>query len=341
MTGHWPVVNESDLAQPVPSDSDSEPILAASSMPPGSPVTYRPGMPIAPPAAVTSISEFSTVAGASCASALPCPRASKPTASTAASTSGTPRICSSWSLGSPSATLTVSQPNWLGPGHVHRGTRLDPGRHRAVEAGREDVRQHGQVLDLGQGLVLVGELEQVPVGVGHHHVLGLAADPAAHVHVAVGRARPVRVDVEADAGLAFLAVLAPPAGDVERHAGQGADLDELDVPPGLDDLAEDLVPEDQPGRRGGAAADHVLVTAADVGRDDLEDHAVLALAADVGRVDPGTVLQLQLGVGDVLYFDLARLEVGNGSVSGHRSAFLCWGRTLSTKTWSGGSATRV
>src|ERR1700753_1029003 len=65
MTGHWPVVKDSDLAQPVPSDNDSEPTLAASSMPPGSPVTYRPGMPTAPPAAVTSISEFSTVAGAS------------------------------------------------------------------------------------------------------------------------------------------------------------------------------------------------------------------------------------------------------------------------------------
>src|SRR6201999_4066732 len=100
------------------------------------------------------------------------------------------------------------------------------------------------------------------------------------------------------------------------------DLDELNVPAGLDDLAEDLVPEDQSGRRGGTPADHVLVAAADVGRDDLEDHAVLALAADVGRVDPGAVLEFQLGVGDVLYFDLARLDVGNRSVSAHRSAFL-------------------
>jgi hypothetical protein len=44
--------------------------------------------------------EFSTVAGASWSAAAPCPRASKPTASTAASTSGTPRICSIWSFGS-------------------------------------------------------------------------------------------------------------------------------------------------------------------------------------------------------------------------------------------------
>ena len=69
MTGHWPVTNECDFAQPSPSRSDSEPTLAASSTPPGSPVTYSPGMPIAPPARVRSISEFSTVAGISvCAS---------------------------------------------------------------------------------------------------------------------------------------------------------------------------------------------------------------------------------------------------------------------------------
>lgn len=39
MTGHWPVVNDSDFAQPVRSDSGSDPTSAASSMPPGSPVT--------------------------------------------------------------------------------------------------------------------------------------------------------------------------------------------------------------------------------------------------------------------------------------------------------------
>nr|MBP1190438.1 hypothetical protein [Frigoribacterium sp. PvP032] len=37
ITGHWPVVNDSDLAQPVPRLSESEPFWAAASMPPGSP----------------------------------------------------------------------------------------------------------------------------------------------------------------------------------------------------------------------------------------------------------------------------------------------------------------
>src|ERR1700684_1131593 len=64
ITGHWPVVKDSDLAHPVPRPSDSEPTLPASSTAPGSPVTYRPGIPIAPPAAVTSMQELNTGVGA-------------------------------------------------------------------------------------------------------------------------------------------------------------------------------------------------------------------------------------------------------------------------------------
>ena len=101
------------------------------------------------------------------------------------------------------------------------------------------------------------------------HVFGLAADPAAHVDIAVSRAGPRRIHVQADAGLAFLAVAAAAAGDVERHRHQVADLDEFDVAAGFDHLAGDLVAEDQARRRGSAAADHVLVAAADVGGDDL------------------------------------------------------------------------
>ena len=51
-------------------------------------------MPMAPPARVIVISALRTVAGASSVCWVPCPRASKPTASIDASTSGTPRICS-------------------------------------------------------------------------------------------------------------------------------------------------------------------------------------------------------------------------------------------------------
>ena len=134
-----------------------------------------------------------------------------------------------------------------------------------MEAGREDVREHRQVEDLLHRLVLVRELEKVPVGVGNHHVLGLPTDPAAHVHIAVCGARPVGIDVQADAGVALLAVPTAPAGDVERHRAEVALLDELDARTGLDHLPGDLVTEDQPGRGGGASTDHVLIGTADVG----------------------------------------------------------------------------
>jgi hypothetical protein len=65
ITGHCPVVKLCDFAQPRPIRIDSEPSLAASSTAPGSPVTYRPGMPSYPATLVTSMIELRTVAGAS------------------------------------------------------------------------------------------------------------------------------------------------------------------------------------------------------------------------------------------------------------------------------------
>ena len=92
ITGHWPVCSEWLLAQPRPMRMPSMPVLALCSFAPGSSVTYRPGMPSAPPARVTSMIAFRTVAGCSCLASLPWPWASKPTQSTAESTSGTPTI---------------------------------------------------------------------------------------------------------------------------------------------------------------------------------------------------------------------------------------------------------
>ena len=46
--------------------------------------------------------------------------------------------------------------------------------------------------------------------------------------------------------------------------------------PGFDHLAGDLMAKDQSRRRCSAASHHVLVAAANVGGDDLENHAVLA-----------------------------------------------------------------
>src|SRR5664279_3521948 len=306
---------------------DSEPCCAALSPAPGSPVTYRPRMPSAAPAPVMSISEFSTVAGASCPESFPCPCASKPTASTPQSTSGTPRICSIWSRGSPCETSTVSQPclrAWAGQpvlvevaddhhrcaqqlrryrgrdtdgsgaGYVDGRTGLGTSGVGTVEAGGEDVRQYGQVGDLLQRLVPVREHQQVPVRVRDPHVLGLAADPAAHVDVAVRRPGPIGVDVQADPDLA---VPAPPAGDVERHRADVAHLDELHARADLDHLAGDLMAEHEPFGSGGPGAHHVLVGATDVGRHDLQDGAVRDFASDVGGVDARAVFQFSSNVG--------------------------------------------
>ena len=133
-----------------------------------------------------------------CAPSLPWPCASKPTQSTAQSTSGLPRICS---ICSPSVASfdrsTVSKPHswrcarrsgFMSPTMTHRRaqkraerprsqanrprardvdgrTRTNARRHRAVITGRENVGQQRQVADLRHGLRLVGELQQVEVGV--------------------------------------------------------------------------------------------------------------------------------------------------------------------------------
>src|SRR5690606_22946742 len=186
-----------------------------------------------------------------------------------------------------------------------------------VVPGGQDVRQHRQVEDLLHRLVAVGEDEAVPVRVRDQDVLRLPADPAAHVDVAVGAARPVGVDVETDLRAPRLAVPAATAGDVERDGDEVALLDELDVRPGLDDLTGDLVAQHEVGRRGGAAPDHVLVRAADVGGDGLEDDAVRHLPSDVRRVDARAVLQLEGGVVGLDDLDLARALVRNCSVACH------------------------
>ena len=49
------------------------------------------------------------------------------------------------------------QPHRSRAGHVDRGARFDPGGHRTVKPGWEDVGEHGQVTNLLQGLIPIGE----------------------------------------------------------------------------------------------------------------------------------------------------------------------------------------
>ncbi len=84
MTGHCPVVKTCDLAQPSPMRMLRLPLLAASSTPPGSSVTYRPGIPIAPAGAGELHQRVEYRRRRLGPAASPWPRASKPTQSTAA-----------------------------------------------------------------------------------------------------------------------------------------------------------------------------------------------------------------------------------------------------------------
>ena len=200
-----------------------------------------------------------------------------------------------------------------GAGDVDRRTRLDARIQGAMKAGRQNVRQHGQVHDLGQGLVLVRELEQVEVGIGDHDVAGLSADPAAHVDIAVGAAGATGIDRQANAGVRLPAGAASSTGDVERHRDKIAQLDHLDIRALLDHLARDLVPEHHPCRGSCATADHVLIGSADIGRNDLQDHAMLDLAAS--RV-------LELGISDILDLDFSWLGVDDAAIFAHDKPLL-------------------
>jgi hypothetical protein len=76
----------------------------------------------------------------------------------------------------------------------------------------------------------------------------------------------------------------------------------------LDHFASDLVSQHETGRRRRAAAHHVLVRAADVGGDDLEDDTVIDVPA-VGRPHLRKV--------DGLHFHLAGTQIDNAAIAGH------------------------
>ena len=194
--------------------------------------------------------------------------------------------------------------------HIDGRAHSDLGRHGTVKTRRQDVAQHGEVADLGHGLRLVGEAQQVEVGVGHHDVARLPPDPPTHVDIAIGTPGAARVDREANARVTLVAGPAASAGDIERHGHEIALLQHLDVGAHLDHLAGDLVPEHESFRGRGPAADHMLVGTADIGRDDLQDHAMR---------DGPAVRRFHLGIVDALDLDLVLAEIDHASIVAHET----------------------
>jgi hypothetical protein len=111
--------------------------------------------------------------------------------------------------------------------------------------------------------------------------------------------------VKADAGVALSTGPAAAACDVERDRYEIADLEILDVTAFLDHFAGDLVSEHHAGRRRRAAADHVLVRAANVRRYHLEDNAMFDRLSS--WITKGRKV-------DLLNLDLAGFEVNHATI---------------------------
>ena len=97
--------------------------------------------------------------------------------------------------------------------------------------------------------------------------------------------------------------------NVERNRHDITDVDELDVTSGLNHLTRNFVPENEPVRSGCPAPHHVLVAAANIRRNDLENRAVLAL----------TVAKGQFRKVDGLHLDVTCPHVGDTSIRSHNS----------------------
>jgi hypothetical protein len=104
----------------------------------------------------------------------------------------------------------------------------------------------------------------------------LAADPAAHIDVPVSGTGPGWIHIQADSCPAFFTVPAASARNIERYGNEVTLFYELDITAGFNHLAGNLVAQNQAGGRSGTAPDHMLIAAANIGRDNLKNYAVFA-----------------------------------------------------------------
>src|SRR5262249_2564537 len=148
--------------------------------------------------------------------------------------------------------------------------------------------------------------------VRHHHVLGLATHPTAHIDIAVRSTRTRGIDVQANACRPLFTIPAASTGDVEGHGDQIAYSNEFHIASGFDDLTCNLMSQNQSFGRRRSAPHHVLIASADVGRNDLEDYSVLALPVSKG----------QFGEVDTLHFYQSHAHVGHAPITCHRPFLL-------------------
>src|ERR1019366_6773364 len=129
-----------------------------------------------------------------------------------------------------------------------------------------------------------------------------------HVNITVRATRAGRIHIQTDSRRTLLARPAASAGHVERYRDEIADTDELHVASRFDNLAGDLMSEDEPwlGRR--PSPHHVPITPADIGAHDFQNHAVIA------PLTPGID---QLRKIDAAHLDFAGPNVNDSAIATH------------------------
>ena len=193
-----------------------------------------------------------------------------------------------------------------GARNVDGGARSNPRLDTAVIPGGQNIGEQGEIPDLFDRLVLIGELQKLEVRPRHKHVFGLAALPSAKIEAVGAAISELFIGVEAHIRVAFLAVPACSARHVERHRAGIADLDALNMGAHLDNLTGILVAHLHSLRRLEAAVIDMQVAAADVCRDKLENDSVLDLPA---------LRILKLGISLVLDLHLVWSHKRDGAIT--------------------------
>src|ERR1700733_12291142 len=164
-----------------------------------------------------------------------------------------------------------------------------------MKASWKNVGEQSKVSDLLERFVLVGELQQLEVGPGHHHVFGLTALPSAKVETIRPAVTKLLVRTEADIGMALLAICAGAARHIERHRADVAFLDILDSRPDLDNLTGVLVAHQHSRRSCKAPIVNVQVAAADVGGNEFQNDGMIDLPAfGIGKFGVSAITDLHL-----------------------------------------------